>query len=70
MLLDLQRREYYALDDVAARMWEVLSDTGEVSDIVDSLVQEYDVDRASLQDDTDRFVRILTDRRLVHLSDI
>jgi len=66
VLLDLDRREYFALDDVAARMWEVLADTGAVSSVVESLVLEYDVDRSSLQKDADRFVRTLVKRRLAH----
>ena len=70
VLLDLERREYFALDDVAARMWEVLSTTGVVSRVVEALVLEYDVDRSSLQNDADRFVRTLVERNLVHLSDI
>ena len=70
MLLDLDRREYFALDDVAARMWEVLSGARTISSVVESLMLEYDVDRTSLQDDADRFVRTLAERNLVHVSDI
>ena len=69
MLLDLERREYFALDDVAARMWEVLSDTGEALRVVESLVREFDVDPASLQEDVEQFVETLADRNLVHRSD-
>jgi hypothetical protein len=70
VLLDLDRREYFALDDVAARMWEVLSETGTVSGIVERLVLEYDVDRPSLQADADLFVRTLAERDLVQIADI
>ena len=70
VLLDLDRREYFALDDVAARMWEVLSGARTISSVVESLMLEYDVDRTSLQDDADRFVRTLAERNLVHVSDI
>ena len=70
VLLDLDHREYFALDDVAARMWEALSDTGAVSGVVERLVLEYDIDRSSLQDDADQFVRTLTERNLVQVSDI
>ena len=68
MLLDLDRREYFALDDVAARMWEVLSDTGEVLSVVESLALEFDVERSSLQEDVEQFVQTLADRNLVQRS--
>ena len=70
MLLDLDRREYFALDDVAARMWEVLSDTGEVLSVVESLALEFDVERSSLQEDVEQFMRTLADRNLVQRSGI
>lgn len=70
MLLDLDRREYFALDDVAARMWEVLSDTGEVLSVVESLALEFDVERSSLQEDVEQFVQTLADRNLVQRSGI
>lgn len=69
MLLDLERREYLALDDVAARMWEVLSVTRDVASAVESLALEFDVDRATLEGDVRQFARTLADRSLVRLSD-
>ncbi len=70
VLLDLDRREYFALDDVAARMWEVLSDTGDELRVVESLALEFDVERSSLQADVKQFVQTLADRHLVHRSGI
>jgi hypothetical protein len=69
VVLDLERRGYLALDEVAARMWEVLSDTGAVSAVVDSLALEFDVDRAVLAEDVQQFVRTLASRSLVQLPD-
>jgi len=69
VLLDLDRREYLALDDVAARMWEVLSAGGDVAGAIDTLAQEFDVDLATLTADVHQFVRTLADRGLVELSD-
>ena len=68
VLLDLERREYYALDDVAARMWEELSGTGRAERVVEVLAQEYDVEAAILEEDVDRFVQRLVESDLVHLS--
>ncbi len=70
VLLDLERREYFALDDVAARMWEVLSVDGAVAGVVDALALEYEVSRPTLRQDVERFVRTLAERDLVHVYDI
>ena len=40
----------------------------ELQRIVDSLAQEYEVDRISLADDAERFVQMLVDRSLIHRS--
>jgi len=69
VLLDLERREYFALDEVAARMWEELSQTGRTSDVVEALALEYDVERTLLEDDVERFVQTLADSDLVHRTD-
>ena len=68
MLLDLERREYFALDDIASRMWEELSNTGTALGVVEALAVEYDVDRARLEEDVEQFLQTLADRELVHLS--
>jgi RNase adaptor protein for sRNA GlmZ degradation len=70
VLLDLERREYFALDDVAARMWEELSDTGVTSSVVETLAAEYDVERTLLEEDVEQFMRTLVERDLVHLSEV
>jgi RNase adaptor protein for sRNA GlmZ degradation len=69
VLLDLERREYFALDEVAAHMWEELSQTGRISDVVEAIALEYDVERAVLEDDVERFVQTLADSNLVHRTD-
>ena len=68
VLLDLERREYFALDDIASRMWEELSNTGTALGVVEALAVEYDVDRARLEEDVEQFLQTLADRELVHLS--
>jgi len=68
VLLDLEGRQYLALDEIAARMWEELAHTGNTSDVVETLALEYDVERAVLEEDVERFVQTLADRDLVHRS--
>lgn len=51
ILLDLDRRRYFALDTVAARAWEVLATTGSLERTIDVLLGEFDADRDALAHD-------------------
>lgn len=43
VLLDLNTERYYGLDDVATRMWFLLSELGDVRQVRERLLEEYDV---------------------------
>jgi hypothetical protein len=51
ILLNLNNERYYGLDDVGTRMWQVLSEQGEVEVAIAQLAAEYDVDEATLRQD-------------------
>lgn len=54
VLLDLKTKRYYRLNSTAARVWEGIEDGRSVSQIVDALVEEFEVDRATAQAETER----------------
>jgi acetyl/propionyl-CoA carboxylase alpha subunit len=54
VLLDLKTKRYYRLNSTAARVWEGIEDGRSVSQIVDALVKEFEVDRATAQAETER----------------
>jgi hypothetical protein len=51
VLLDPRAGEYFGLDEVATRVWELLDGATPVSAIVDALEAEYDAPRAQLESD-------------------
>jgi hypothetical protein len=65
VLLDLDRRQFFALDGVATRMWEELMKTGTVDAALHALLAEYDVEPTVLERDLEEFVGTLLDRDLV-----
>lgn len=65
VLLDYARGEYYGLDEVGTRMWELLADRLSVSEMVDRLEQEFDVARNALESDAATFLTHLVDLHLV-----
>lgn len=48
--------EVIALNDVGARVLELMSETKGIAEIVDTLAREYDVDRPTLERDVESFI--------------
>lgn len=51
VLLDLASEHYFGLDEVGARVWMLLKEQKAAGQIVEELLQEYDVERAELEGD-------------------
>lgn len=51
IMLDLESEYYFSLDDVGTRMWQLLSEHQETATVLARLLDEYDVDEATLRQD-------------------
>ena len=65
VLLDYAGGQYYGLDEVGTRIWELLRGGSTLSAIVDRLQAEYDVPREVLHEDASALLAELAGRRLV-----
>ncbi len=65
LLLDLGSGEYYALDDVGTRVWELCDGARRVADIVAVISQEYDAPAAVIQADVLELLDELAHEKLV-----
>ncbi|TVQ95023.1 MAG: PqqD family protein [Chromatiaceae bacterium] len=68
VLLDLASETYFGLDDVGTRIWHLLHDHGSLRAVYDSMLNEYDVEPARLEDDLLAHVAQLADAGLVTLG--
>ena len=68
-ILDLDAGVYYGLDPVGARIFELLQQPTRLGDVVETLVDEYEIDEETAGRDLLDFVGDLRDRRLVVLAD-
>jgi hypothetical protein len=66
-ILDLAGGVYYGLDTVGARVWELVQEPIEVSQIQEIIVDEYDADRARVERDVLVFLERLADEGLVEV---
>jgi len=65
VLLDLDSDEFFGLDGVGARVFELLEQPRQFSDVIETLLTEYDVDRETLTADVTDLVSELVARNLV-----
>ena len=69
VLLNLDNENYYGLDSVGTRMWNVLSSTGSIQEAYDVLITEYDAEPEVLRKDLLELVKDLETQGLINLSD-
>ena len=69
VLLNLQRSEYYGLDDVGTRIWQTLTEKDSIQAAIDALVVEYKVDPEQLRQDVENLIAELLANGLVEVSD-
>ena len=43
VMMDLEKGQYFALNSVASRIWEEIQTPVKVSEVVDTLLSEYDI---------------------------
>jgi hypothetical protein len=65
VLLDLQTKRYFRLNATAARVWNGLEHLLTLQQIVEALVQEFEVNRAEAQAETDRVLEDFRARGLI-----
>ncbi len=68
VLLNIADNHYYGLDDVATRMWQLLAEYGTEDSVIREMLNEYDVDEATLRQDFAALVMELEQRGLVSRS--
>jgi Coenzyme PQQ synthesis protein D (PqqD) len=49
VLLDLESENYFGLDEVGTRIWQLIKETNELQSIFDTLIEEYDVSPERLE---------------------
>jgi len=68
VILDLASGTYYGLDPIGARMWQLMTDGQTLAVICDTLLDEYEVTRETLEGDILRLTEELRAKGLVSLA--
>jgi hypothetical protein len=67
VLLDLASESYFGLDEIGARIWALLNEEKSVGQIVEVLLEEYEVDRARLEGDVNELLENLLEAGLIKI---
>lgn len=65
VLLSLDDGQYYALDEIGARVWELCDGTRSVSDVIATICQEYDAPAETVRADVLELLGELTDEKIL-----
>jgi hypothetical protein len=68
VLLHMGNEHYYGLDEVGSRFWQLLREHRTLDPIVAALLEEYEVDEATLRADLERLVDDLADTGLIRVE--
>jgi len=68
VLLDMDSEQYYGLDDIGARMWQVLSEDGNTEKALTLLLAEYDIDENTLRQDLSNLITELGNVKLISVE--
>ena len=69
VLLQLDSGEYFGLDPVSTRIWQLIVETGDLAAVEAAMLLEFDVERAVLEKDLARIVDDLVTRQLIELDE-
>lgn len=69
VFINLESEQYFGLDEVGTRMFEVLTSSDSIGDAYETLLAEYDVEPDRLREDVEALVRSLLDQGLVSVAD-
>lgn len=69
VVLGIEEGQYYGLDKLGARIWELLQTPTLVSDVRDTILNEYDVDEATCEADLLAFLANLEVQGMIEVVD-
>lgn len=68
-ILDLKSGQYYGLNPVGARIWNLIQEPKTVAEVLRVIVDEYDVEAASCERDLVMLIEQLQGKGLVEIKD-
>ena len=68
VMMDLDSGHYYGLDDIGSEIWRRLEAPRRLGELIDSLVADYDADRAIIAEDVRKLLAVMAEHNVVMLA--
>ncbi len=68
VMLSIENSEYYGMDKVGSRIWQLIETPMRFRELVAKLMDEYEVSEEQCTIDTLAFLKKITDKKLIHLT--
>ena len=68
VMMNLDKGEYFMMNEVGSRIWEIISEPINVRRIIDTLCSEYEVDEETCKDTVVEFLGRLNNADLIKIS--
>ena len=68
VLLDIDAGTYYGLNEVGARIMKLVKEPKSVDYLIDTMLQEYEVEAKQLERDLTAFLQEMADRQLIRIE--
>jgi len=65
IMLNIDNGEYYGLDKIASRIWELLNEKIEIESLIQQLLEEYEIDYETCKNDVLEFLDELIKKKLI-----
>ena len=65
VILNVASGVYFGLDTVGTRMWQLMSEHGSTDNVVETMLNEYEVEEGQLRRDLDNLIQQLSEKGLV-----
>ena len=70
VLLDLNNENYFGLNEVGTRIWQLLQEQNNLEKIYDIMLDEYEVDTKRLRKDFDDIIKQLMESGLITYKEV
>ena len=68
VMMNLDKGEYFMMNEVGSRIWEIISEPVNVKGIIETLRSEYEVDEETCKDTVVEFLGRLNNAELISIS--
>jgi hypothetical protein len=68
VMMSIKNGEYYGLDNIGSRIWEIIEKPVSVRQIIDILKDEYSVSESQCKNDVNEFLDILLKKDLIQIG--